>query len=1153
MKTIEEFLSYLCTLDVKLWADGERLRCSAPEGVLTPSLRIQLQERKPEMIAFLQKANLTSSSSIAPILPVSRAGKIPLSFSQQRLWFLQQFEPNSGFYNIHVQVRFEGQLNVSALEYSLNHIISRHEVLRTNFIQADGQPMQVIANSVTIKLAFVDLQHLKLQERESACRQLILEEAAQPFDLATEVLMRASLFKLTETENVLLLMMHHMVSDWWSMGVLVSELAAIYQAVYNDVPIVLPDLPIQYADFAVWQQQWLQQEVLTKQLAYWKKQLANVPALLELPTDRPRPAVQTYGGATGRFQLSQELCEALGALSQRQGVTLFMTLLAAFQILLYRYSGHTDICVGTPIANRNRAETEGLFGLFLNTLVLRGNLSGNPSFLDFLSQVREVALGAYAHQDMPFERLVEQLQPERSLSHTPLFQVMFVLHNTPMQVLQLPNLKLSPLELESSTAKFDLTLTLKNISQGFSENTAVGLSGFLDYNTALFDAATIERMVGHYQTLLEAIVVNPYQKLSELPLLTKSEQHQILVEWNNTQADYPKQLCLHSLFEEQVYKTPNAVAVVFEDERLTYSELNALSNQLAHHLRSLGVGPEVLVAICAERSIEMLVGLLAILKAGGAYVPLDPIYPPERLAYILEDACVSVLLTQKAVAPKLPDIHGRIVYLDSDWQNSHSSNLNSNVCAENLAYAIYTSGSTGRPKGVQISHRAVVNFLSSMSAQPGMVSEDVLVAVTTITFDIAALELFLPLSLGARLVLTPDLIADGGQSIAALATSSATVMQGTPATWRTLMQVGFLGNPQLKILCGGEALSRELATQLLERADSLWNMYGPTETTIWSAVSQVQAGSGSVSIGEAIANTQFYILDTNLQPVPVGVAGELHIGGDGLARGYLKRPDLTAQKFIPNAFGDAGSCLYKTGDLVRYLTNGNIEYIGRIDNQVKVRGFRIELGEIEALLSQDATVQQAVVIAKEIADDKCLIAYLVPQSNATPSMSELRSFLKQQLPEYMVPSYFVVLDALPLTPNGKVDRLALPDPDHTTLEVEAYVAPRNELERLISAVWQEVLNLEKVGVHNNFFELGGHSLLIIQTHSKLNNKLLGINKDISVVDLFKYPTISTLAQYLGQEQDLEAPTKQKINTRASKQIEAFKRQPLTKQRKKTNG
>ncbi|MDF5730971.1 MAG: condensation domain-containing protein, partial [Rhizonema sp. PD38] len=862
MKTTEEFLSYLCSLDIKVWADGERLRCNAPGGTLTPSLRVQLQERKAEILAFLQKTNLTSSSTLPPILPVSRKGKLPLSFAQQRLWFLQQLEVNSGFYNVGAAVRFEGHLhNIAALEYSLNHIISRHEVLRTNFVAVDGQPMQVIASGVTITPKVIDLQHLELKERDSACRQLRIEEVAQPFDLETDPLVRAILFQLEPTEHILLLVMHHMVSDWWSMGVLVNELAAVYQAKCNNQPIALPELPVQYADFAHWQQQWLQQEVLTKQLTYWKEQLAGAPTLLELPTDRPRPAIQTYYGAIEKLSFSKELTEAIATLSQKQGVTMFMMLLAAFQTLLFRYTNQTDICVGTPIANRNHGDTERLVGLFANTLVLRTNLSGNPSFSDLLSQVRKMALDAYAHQDVPFEQLVEQLQPERSLSHTPLFQVIFTLQ-APLSELQFPGLRGYLLPAESSTAKFDLTLVL--------ENTTNGLMGVIEYNTDLFDAVTISRMTGHYQTILSAIVDNPQQKLSELPLLSAKEQNQLLVEWNRIHVDYPKELCLHSLFEQQVEKTPQAVAVVFEEQQLTYSELNALANQLAYHLRSLGVSSEVLVAICVERSIQMLVGLLAILKAGGAYVPLDPIYPPERLAYILEDSGVQVLLTQQALLEKLPDIHGRIVYLDSDWQNGYSSNPNTNVCAENLAYAIYTSGSTGRPKGVQISHGAVVNFLSTMSAQPGMVSSDVLVAVTTITFDIAALELFLPLSIGASVVLTRDMIADGGQSAAALATSRATVMQGTPATWRALMQAGFLGNPQLKILCGGEALSRELAAQLLERADSLWNMYGPTETTIWSAVSQVKAGSGSVSIGGAIANTQFYILDANLQPVPVG-------------------------------------------------------------------------------------------------------------------------------------------------------------------------------------------------------------------------------------------------------------------------------------------
>ncbi|MDF5712719.1 MAG: amino acid adenylation domain-containing protein [Rhizonema sp. NSF051] len=1140
-----KFLQDLSTKNVQLWVDNGKLRYRGSNDVLTPALLSEIKQYKEQIILFLQERTETGKNY--PLYPIARNGELPMSLAQQRLWFLYQLDPDSAFYNISAVVRFNGQLNPTALEYSLNKIIERHEALRTNFIVVEGQPIQVIHTKPSWMLPIVDLCKLPESEREISGEKLATAEAQQPFNLASDSLIRTTLLKLGEAEHILLLTIHHIVSDGWSMGVLVRELTTLYKAYCDQLPAQLAELPIQYADFAHCQRIWLEGKVRSSQLAYWKQQLDGAPALLELPTDRVRPIMQTFRGANYLLPIAPELRAALNIFSQRQGVTLFMTLLAAFQTLLYRYTGQDDICVGTPIANRNRPEIEGLIGFFVNTLVLRTDLSGNPSFQQLLSRVRQVTLGAYAHQDTPFEHLVEDLKPARSLSHTPLFQVMFILQNAPLPSLALPGLTVKPSTAESLTAKFDLTVSLENTEQGL-------VAGW-EYNTDLFDAAKIEGMAEHFQTLLQAIVANPEQKISQIPLLSVADTDQLLFEWNDTQTDYPKQLCLHSLFEQQVEKTPLSVAVVFEDQMLKYQELNARANQLAHHLRSLGVGPEVLVGICVERSIEMLVGLLAILKAGGAYVPLDPIYPPERLAYILEDSCVSVLLTQQALVDKLPEVNGLIVYLDSDWQNSQNvSNPNSNVCSLNLAYTIYTSGSTGRPKGVQIPHGAVVNFLSSMSAQPGILAEDVLVAVTTITFDIAALELFLPLSIGSRLVLTPDLISDGGQSTVALATSSATVMQGTPATWRALMQAGFLGNPQLKILCGGEALSRELATQLLERADSLWNMYGPTETTIWSAVSQVQAGSGSVSIGEAIANTQFYILDANLQPVPVGVAGEFHIGGDGLARGYLKRPDLTAEKFIPNPFSSLpGSRLYKTGDLVRYLRDGNIEYLGRIDHQVKVRGFRIELGEIEALLSQDATVQQAVVIAKEIADDKCLIAYLVPQSNATPSMGELRSFLKQQLPEYMVPSYFVVLDALPLTPNGKVDRKALPDPNHTTLKVEAYVAPRNEVERSISAVWQEVLNLDKVGIYNNFFELGGHSLLIIQIYSKLNNKLLGINRDISIIDLFKYPTISTLAQYLAQEQDVEASTRQKINERASKQVEALKRQPLIKQRRKTNG
>ncbi|MBW4633663.1 MAG: amino acid adenylation domain-containing protein [Iphinoe sp. HA4291-MV1] len=1126
-----EFLQELSAKNVELWVDNGKLRYRGPEDVLTPALLIEIKQYKEKIILLLQKRTETATTN--SLYPVARNGHIPLSFAQQRLWFLQQFEPDNGFYNISAAVHFSGTLNQSALEQSLNYMIRRHEALRTNFVvTTDGQATQVIYPERCLKLQIIDLQHLGETEQQLSCQELAATEAVRPFDLAEDLLVRSTLLNLTPKEHVLLLVMHHIVSDGWSMGVVVKELAAVYNAVCNDEPINLSELPIQYADYAVWQQQHLAGEVLASQQAYWQQQLATAPALLELPTDRPRPAIQTYKGAIQTFTLSQELTAALTSLSQRQGVTLFMTLLAAYQTLLYRYSGQTDICVGTPIANRNHREIEGLIGLFLNTLVLRSNLSGNPSFADLLSQVREVALSAYAHQDLPFEQLVEALQPERSLSHAPLFQVMFVLR-TPMPPLQLPDLTLSLLPINSSTTNFDLTL--------FMEQTSSGLSGSIEYNTDLFDDSTIVRMVQHYENLLGAVVANPQTPVSNLAILTSSEQHQMLVEWNNTSSEYAKDLCMHQLFEQQVQKSPDAVAVEFDSEQLTYRELNAKANQLAHHLRSLGVGPEVLVGICTQRSTQMLVGLLAVLKAGGAYVPVDPNYPKERLEYILADSQVFVVLTQQHLLEQLEWQHGHVVLLDQDCSYSdNSSNPNSHVLSENIAYAIYTSGSTGQPKGVQIRHSAVVNFLSSMLREPGVVSSDVLVAVTTITFDIAVLELFLPLSVGARVVLSPEVMTDGGQSTAALA-ETASVMQGTPATWRLLMQTGFSSNQDLKILCGGEALSRELANQLLERTASLWNMYGPTETTIWSAVSQVQATSGLVSIGSAIANTQFYILDTYLQPVPVGVPGELHIGGEGLARGYLNRPELTAEKFIPNPFGEPGSRLYKTEDLMRYQPNGDLEYLGRIDHQVKIRGFRMELGEIEAVLTQHPNVNSCCAIVREdTPEDKRLVAYVVPHTHTAVTKSELRSFLKQKLPDYMVPTVFVMLDTLPLNSNGKVDRKALPTPDQTTLEVQAYVAPRNEVERLICAIWQQVLNLEKVGIHDNFFEIGGHSLLIIQIHSKLNHKLLEkFNRKISVVDLFKYPTISALAEYISQHKDAEKLTLHKINGRASKQVKDF--------------
>ncbi|WP_392535132.1 amino acid adenylation domain-containing protein [Nostoc sp. C117] len=1099
-----------------------------------------------QSIGQLQQQDLELSTPF--ITQRAENAQLTLSYAQQRLWFLDQFEPNSALYNIPLALRLVGTLNQVALEQSLHEIIARHEALRTNFVTVNGKPSQIIQTQTNWTVTVVGLKHLSTTEQEIATQQLARQQSIEPFDLTNQALVKATLLVLSETEHILLVCMHHIVSDGWSMGVFLQELAALYNAYSQGEPSPLAQLPIQYADFAIWQRQWLQGGVLQSQLNYWQQQLKDAPALLSLPTDRPRPAIQTFFGAHQEFALSQPLSQGLIQLSQKQGCTLFMTLLAAYDTLLYRYTGTEDILVGSPIANRDRSEIEGLIGFFVNTLVMRTNLAGNPSFSELLGRVREMAMEAYTYQNLPFEMLVEALQPQRDLSHTPLFQVMFALQNMPLSGVELPGLSVTPLMPESTTAKFDLNL--------FMQNTATGLVGIWEYNTDLFDASTIERMTGHFQILLEGIIANPEQQISQLPLLTQIEQHQLLVEWNDTQVDYPQDLCIYQLFEEQVQRTPDAVAVIFENQQLTYYQLNCRANQLANYLQSLGVSANVLVGICVERSIEMVVGLLGILKAGGAYVPLDPDYPQQRLSFILDDAALPVLLTQQSLLESLPEHTAQVVCLDSDRQliEQHSrENPLTGSKPENLAYVIYTSGSTGQPKGVQVNHSSVVNFLASMSHCPGLTHSDTFCAVTTISFDIAALELYLPLVVGAKVVVVGREVAkDGARLLLELQHSSTTVMQATPATWQMLVASG-LSTQQLgmKLLCGGEALPPQLAHQLLETGAQVWNLYGPTETTIWSSICQLRNESTQLEarnaiasgaalraiapIGRPIANTQFYILDSHLQPVPVGVAGELHIGGLGLAKGYLNRPQLTQEKFISNPFrrsrgaGEQGSRgetfnsnrLYKTGDLARYLPDGTIEYLGRIDNQVKIRGFRIELGEIEAVLSQHEDVQASCVIARQDnPGDKRLVAYLVAHQDCKPAISELRQFLKAKLPEYMVPSAFVILESLPLTPNGKVDRRALPKPDLDTTILEKYVAPCTPIEEMLALLWAQVLKLELVGIHDNFFELGGHSLLATQLVSRIRT---WFKVELPLRELFTSATVFELARSIEQlqQQDLE--------------------------------
>jgi amino acid adenylation domain-containing protein len=1041
-----------------------------------------------------------------PIERVTREENLPLSFAQQRLWFLDQLQPGSSAYNLSRAVRLQGQLNLAALEQSFNEIIRRHEALRTAFVSVDGEPKQVILPEVSITLPVVNLQTLPPEAQETETKRWATIQAQYSFDLTTAPLLNALLLQLTEQEHVLLFTIHHIVADGWSAGVIIQELAALYDSFYIGKSCELPSLPIQYGDFAVWQRTKLQQEVFAPQMDYWKQQLSGDLPVLELPIAKSRPQQQNFAGKKQTFALSLALTNELKALSQKQGVTLFMTLLAAFQTLLYRYTRQSDILVGSPIANRNRREIEGLIGFFVNTVVLRTQLEGNYSFINLLKQVREVTLGAYTHQDLPFELLVEELQPQRSLSHTPLFQVMFALQNAPGNELKLLGLNLEYLPIETNTARFDLSLSFTN--------NAEGLVGELEYNSDLFDADSIIRMLGHLKILLADIAAYPDKSISELSVLTPAEQQQILRDWNNTEANYPD-VCVHDLFTDQVAKTPDAVAVVSGSQQLTYRELDEQANQLAHYLSSLGVGKEVLVGIFCDRSLFMIIALLGILKAGGAYIPLDPTFPQERLAYMVEDSQITVLLTQQHLLQSLPSYHAQVICLDRDWESIATQKTNtpkSNIEPDNLMYTIYTSGSTGKPKGVQITHRSVINFLTSMQHQLQLTNTDNLLSVTTLSFDIAVLEIFLPLTTGAKLILVSREVAtDSIQLLQKLNNSAVSIMQATPATWRMLLDAGWEGNAKLKILCGGEALPQNLASHLRQRAASVWNLYGPTETTIWSTIHQVDESESIVPIGHPIANTQIYILDNHLQPVPVGVPGELYIGGVGLARGYFNQPELTKEKFIPNPLSPK-TLLYKTGDLARYLANGEIEYLGRIDYQVKLRGFRIELGEIEAVLEQHPAVRQCVVMAREdVPGNQRLVAYLVAENTVT---DELRQYLRQKLPQYMIPSTFVILDSLPLTPNGKVNRRALPAPENNSSELAStFVAPRHPVEVVLAEIWTQVLGVSQVGIQDNFFELGGHSLLATQVISRIR-KTFGV--DIPLQRLFEFPTIAELAKNIQQ-------------------------------------
>lgn len=1055
------------------------------------------------------------------IVPVTRNQNLPLSFAQQRLWFLEQFLPENPLYNLPQTFHLIGQVNLNVLEQSINEIIRRHEVLRTTFGFSDGQPVQIIAPNLTVPLHLVDLSLLSQSEKDTEIQRLTIEECQQPFNLNHGPLVRTTLLQLGAEEYVLLLNIHHIVFDGWSVGTFFREMRLLYQAFANGQPSPLAELALQYADFALWQRQWLQEKVLLEQLDYWKQQLANLP-ILQLPSDRPRPAIQTYRGTRQPFAISKSLSETVTRFSQQEGVTLFMTLLAAFQTLLYRYTSSEDIQVGSVIANRHYQEIENLIGFFVNTLVLRSDFSNSPTFRQLLKQVREVTLEAYAHQDLPFEKLVEELEPERDLSRHPLFQIGFALQNVPIPAIELSGLSINHRLEHNGTAKFDLFLELFE--------TPDGISGWFEYSTDLFDAATISRIGEHFQTLIAGIVANPDEKVADLPLLTTKERHKLLVEWNQTQADYPEQSCIHQLFAAQVESEPDSVAVIFAEEQITYRELNARANQLARHLQTLGVGPDVLVGICIERSLEMIVALLAILKAGGAYVPLDTAYPQQRLSLMLADSQVTVLLNQQHLLAQLPEHQASVVCIDRDWKDiatQAEDNLNVSINPDNLAYVIYTSGSTGKPKGVAMPHRPLVNLIAWQSQTSTVGFGKKTLQYTPISFDVSFQEIFTTLTTGGTLVMISESMRREPTQLLQFLNQQGIERLFLPyVALQQLAEIarieGIVPWSLREVITAGEQLRiTDAIAHFFHQLPNctLHNHYGPSETHVVTAFTLANSSTDwSVlpPIGRPIANSQIYLLDSQLQPVPIGVPGELYIGGIGIAHGYLHRPDLTDTRFIPNPFEN--SKLYKTGDLARYLPDGNIEYLSRIDHQVKIRGYRIELGEIEALLAQHPSIKTSVVIDREdVPNQKRLVAYLVQNQqyeNDSQLALELRHFLKQKLPEYMIPTAFVCLEKFPLTPSGKLDRKALPAPAQSRPIVEvALITPRTLTEEKMLNIWTKILGIDRVGIQDNFFELGGNSLLAAQLMIYVRETF---QVQIPVRCVFEQQTIEGLSQILDK-------------------------------------
>src|SRR5215217_3181446 len=1077
--------------------------------------RVGLDAERLELLDYLleEEGIETGSESQKIVRRAPHDDALPLSFAQQRLWFLDQLAPGAA-YNL------SGRLHL--------------EALLTIFSTRDGEPVQIILPELRLPLPRVDLSDLP------SIQKFCDEEAERPFDLTTGPLVRAHLLRLSTEDHILLLSMHHIVSDGWSIGVLIRELAALYEAYAAGAKSALKELSLQYGDYALWQREWLQGDVLDQQLSYWRKQLHNV-SVLELPLDNPRSATPSFQSATFSNKLSKKTSEELQALSRAEGVTLFMTLIAALQLLLWRYSGQEDIAVGTPVANRTQAETEDVIGFFVNTLVLRADMSGNPIFRELMQRVRETAVGAYAHQDIPFEKLVEELAPERNLSVTPLFQVMFALENAPLPEVEAHGLKMRPEALSGDTAKFDLALGI--------DETPDGLIADWQYRSELFEVATIERMAANFQTLLEGIVADADARIADLPLLTLSERQQLLLEWNETPQPLDSTPLVHELFAQQAIQRGNAPALLFEEQTLTFEQINRRANQLAHHLLNHGTGVETTIGVMLERGPASLVALLAVIKAGGCYLPLDPLYPPERLAFMCADAGASLIITEESVRTRLPESAARIISLDvysGEIAQQRSENPNVAVLPQQLAYIIYTSGSTGRPKGVAIEHRQLLHTLSSAQEILQLTPEDCLPCIASFSFDISLLELLAAPLVGGRCLLVPTskaLDADVMKRVLA----EATVLHAVPGVMRRFVKFareGQGGGPR-KLLVGGEAVAPELIAemeQVFPRA-TVRVLYGPTEATIICGSYEVNPSARvrGQMVGKPLRNVVLRVLDERGRLVPVGVEGEICVGGEGVARGYLNRPEQAAERFVADEYSTcAGARIYRTGDRGRYLSDGSIEFKGRTDEQVKVRGFRIEPGEIESALAEHEGVKEAIVVAREeIGGEKRVIAYIVASQESRPGVNELRSHLKPRLPDYMIPSAFVYLDALPLTSHGKIDRRALPAPDaERPALAEAFLAPRNGVEEMLASIWSGVLGGVRVGVNDNFFELGGHSLLATQVMSRVR-EAFGI--EIALRSLFEQPTVGELAETIeeGLKAEVGMPPRVERIERARRDVDGM--------------